>query len=303
MKNLIFYSLSSNKKLAQTLADFGNSKLGEISITHFADKEVMVKNLTDVEDKDVVVIESTIHNAHEKLFQLLLLLDSINRGKPKSVQLFIPYFAYSRQERSYNGEPISCEVVAKMIETAKYRRLFSFDLHHPDIKNFFFKPFIELYVTPLFKQYYQDYFNKTGLISDDVVIVSPDHGANIRSTMLADVLKIKNRVILDKVRKKPNEAEHLELSYNCNCVKGKVCIVIDDIIDTGGTLCSAAKLLYQNGAKDVLVGATHGLFSSNCVNKLKEAKISDIVVTNTIEKKYPDEVNVLNILPIVLKNI
>lgn len=301
MKNYVFFSLSANKKLAYALSRFGDCELGNISVTHFADEEVMVKTLTDVKDKDVIVIESTAYKAHETLFQLLLLLDSINRGSPKSVQLFIPYFGYSRQERSHNGEPISCEVVAKILETAKYNRLFTFDLHHPDIKQFFTRPLFELFVTPVFKDYYLNLFKQKGISPDDVVIVSPDHGANNRSFLLADALNVKERVILDKVRKQPNSAEHLELSSEC--VNGKTCIIFDDIIDTGGTLCSASELLYNHGAKEVLVGATHGIFSGKCYENLLKANIKDIAVTNTIEKEFPADVHVVDILPIVLKNI
>ena len=301
MQEYIFFSLSANKKLASELAKYPNCQLGEISITHFADEEVLVKTLTDVKNKDVVVIESTASKAHETLFQLLLLLDSINRGGAKSVKLFIPYLGYSRQERGYNSEPNSCEVVAKILETAKYDRLYSFDLHHPDIKTFFKRSIFELAVTPIFKDYYLNYFKEHNLSTDDIVIVSPDHGANSRSSLLADALKINKRIILNKVRPEPNVAEHLELSEDC--VKGKTCIIIDDIIDTGGTLCSASKLLYSHGAKSVLVGATHGVFSKNCVEKLINAGIIDIAVTNTIEKEYPQEVKVVNILPIVLKYV
>ncbi len=302
MENFVFFSLSANKQLVKELAKFSNCEKGKISITQFADKEVLVKTLTDVTNKDVVIIESTAYTAHETLFRLLLLLDSINRSKPKSIKLFIPYFGYSRQERvSWDNEPISCEVVAKILETANYDKLFTFDLHHPDIEDFFKKPIINLLTTSLFKEYYSSYFLNRNISLEDVVIISPDHGANSRSDLLNKALKGTKKIILDKHRPKVNEAEHLVLSDSS--IKDKYCVIIDDIIDTGGTLVSASNLLYENGAKEVMVAATHAVFSNNCYERLKEANVKDIVVTDTIEHELPSDVNVISILPIILKYI
>lgn len=302
MVNFIFFSLGTNKVLVKELSTFGESELGEISINYFADREVLVKTLSNVENKDCVVIESTAYSAHETLFRLLLLLDSINRAGAKSVKLFIPYFGYSRQERvSWDNEPISCEVVAKILETAKYDKLYSFDLHHPVISEFFKRGIINLMPTPIFIDYYLNYFKKNNINIEDVVIISPDHGANNRADMLVKGLKGARLVILKKVRPKVDSAEHMIVdSFDIN---NKVCIIIDDIIDTGGTIVSAAKLLYESGAKSVLVGATHAVFSNNCYERLKEANIQDIVVTNTIEHTLPKGVQVIDILPIVLKHL
>jgi len=136
MKDYIVFSLSQNKKLARELALKLNAKVGRVSMTRFADGEVLVKTLSNVKGKDAIVIESTYKDAHERIFELLLLLDSINRSGANSIQLFIPYFGYSRQERvSWINEPVSCEVVARIIETAGYDSLATFDLHHPILRS------------------------------------------------------------------------------------------------------------------------------------------------------------------------
>ena len=298
----VVFSITGNKKLAKEIARAINCEVGKVYKKTFADGEIMVKSSSDVKDKDIVIIQSTSKDVNEELFSLLLLLDSVKRAGAKSIKLFMPYFAYSRQERvSWTNEPVSCEVVAKIIDGADYDELICFDLHHPIIETFFTHPVKNKATTKLFANYYQKYFAEHNISIEDVVIVSPDHGSNTRADMLSSNLKGTKKVILDKVRPQPNRAEHLEI--NGSQVKGKVCILIDDIIDTGGTIASASKLLFKNGAKDVLVAATHPVLSKGCINKLHRANVGDIVVTNTIEKKLHKDIKVLDILPLVLEEI
>ena len=188
-------------------------------------------------------------------------------------------------------------VVAKILDTAEVDEILTFDLHHHIIGNFFKTPLVNLPTTPLFAKYYQDLFAKKNIKYEDVVIVSPDHGSNTRADLLVKELNGTKKVILNKHRPKPNLAEHLEV--NVDEVKGKVCIIIDDIIDTGGTIISAADLLVRSGAKSVLVAATHGVFSPNSINKLRGSPLDDIVVTNTIEKRLPSEINITDISELI----
>lgn len=298
MENLIIFSLLSNKKVASRVAKKNHAELGEVHFDFFADGEVLVKTLSDVKGKDVVIIESTAKKAHERLFELLLLIDSIKRSGAKSVKLYIPYFGYSRQERvSWINEPVSCEVVAKILDTAKVDEILTFDLHHKDIERFFDTKFRNLPTTDLFVDYYTKLFKKKNIDLKDVVIVSPDHGANLRADSLVDGLKGTKKVILNKVRPKPNLAEHL--TVDCTQVKDKVCIIIDDIIDTGGTIISATNMLLENGAREVLVGASHAVFSKGSMAKLLAAPISDLTVTNTIEKRLLRGINVLDITSLI----
>lgn len=300
--NRIVFSVSTNKKLAKEVAQSLNAELGKVYKKTFADGEVMVKSASDVANKDVVIIQSTSKNVNDELFSLLLLLDSVKRSGAKSVKLFMPYFAYSRQERvSWTNEPVSCEVVANIIDTANFGDLTCFDLHHPIIETFFKHKIKNKPTTKLFAEYYKGYFAEYGLTNEKVVIVSPDHGSNSRADMLSQQLGGVQIVILDKVRPQPNRAEHLEIDGSQ--VKNKVCILIDDIIDTGGTICSASRLLHEKGAKSVLVAATHAVLSKGCITRLKESGIDDLVVTNTIEKKLDPMVKIVDILPLVLEEI
>ena len=301
MKYIVF-SISGNKKLAKEVARSLNAELGLVQKKFFADGEIMVKSKSDVKGKDVIIIQSTSKNVNDELFSLLLLLDSVKRSGAKSIKLFMPYFAYSRQERvSWTNEPVSCEVVAKMIDSADFNDLTCFDLHHPVIETFFKHTIKNKPTTSLFAQYYLSYFNDNNISMKDVVIVSPDHGSNSRADMLSRALNNLDIVILDKVRPQPNSAEHLEIDGEL--VNNKVCILIDDIIDTGGTIASASKLLHKKGAKSVLVAGTHPIFSKGCVSRIKRSGVTDLVVTNTIEKKLNPSIKVLDILPLILDEI
>lgn len=298
MENTIVFSLQSNQNVAEKVAKKFDAELGVVSIDTFADGEVLVKSLSDVKGKDVTIIESTAKNAHAVLFELLLLIDSVKRSGAKSVKLYVPYFGYSRQERvSWFNEPVSCEVVAKILDTAEVDEILTFDLHHPDIENFFKTPFRSLATTKLFADYYKKYFEVHSINPKDVVIISPDHGSNTRADLLVKALEGTRKVILNKRRPKPNLAEHLEVEVEE--VKDKICIIIDDIIDTGGTIVSAADLLVRSGAKSVLVAASHGVFSPNSINRLLESPFDDIVVTNTIERRLPKEIHITDISELI----
>ena len=298
MKNLIVLTLVSNKTVVKRVANLLDAELGEATFQYFADGEVLVKTITDVKGKDVILVESTAKRAQERLFELLLLVDSIKRSGAKSLKVYIPYFGYSRQERvSWYNEPVSCEVVAKILDTAEVDEILTFDLHHHIIGNFFKTPFVNLPTTPLFAKYYQDLFRKKGIKYEDVVVVSPDHGSNARADALVKELPGAQKVILTKYRPKPNLAEHLKVESDL--IKDKYCVIIDDIIDTAGTIISAANLLMENDAKAVYVAGSHAVFSERAIDKLLDAPIDDIVVTNTIEKRLPKQIKVMDISPLI----
>lgn len=298
MKDLIVLTLISNKGVAKRAAKLLDAELGEATFQYFADGEVLVKTITDVKGKDVILVESTAKRAQERLFELLLLIDSIKRSGAKSLKVYIPYFGYSRQERvSWYNEPVSCEVVAKILDTAEVDEILTFDLHHHIIENFFKTPLVNLPTTPLFAKYYQDLFAKKNIKCEDVVIVSPDHGSNARADALVKELPGAQKVILTKYRPKPNLAEHLKVESDL--IKDKYCVIIDDIIDTAGTIISAANLLMENDAKAVYVAGSHAVLSERAIDKLLDAPIDDIVVTNTIEKRLPKQIHVMDISPLI----
>ena len=298
MKDLIVLTLISNKMVAKRVAKLLDAELGQATFDYFADGEVLVKTITDVKGKDVILVESTAKRAQERLFELLLLIDSIKRSGAKSLKVYIPYFGYSRQERvSWYNEPVSCEVVAKILDTAEVDEILTFDLHHHIIENFFKTPLANLPTTPLFAKYYQDFFMKKGIKYEDVVVVSPDHGSNERADALVKELPGSQKVILTKYRPKPNLAEHLKVETEL--IRDKYCLIIDDIIDTAGTIISAANLLMENDAKAVYVAGSHAVLSQRAIEKLLDAPIDDIVVTNTIEKRLPKQINVVDISPLI----
>lgn len=298
MENLIVFTLVSNRKVAKKVAKRLNAELGEVSFDYFADGEVLVKTLSNVEGKDVILIESTAKQAQERLFELLLLIDSIKRSGAKSLKLYIPYFGYSRQERvSWYNEPVSCEVVAKILDSAHVDVIYTLDLHHEIIKSFFKTPFENVMTTSLFSKYYVDLLKEKKIEYKDIVVVSPDHGSNFRAEALSKELPGSKVVILNKYRPKPNLAEHLQVKYEE--VKGKYCIIVDDIIDTAGTIISASNLLMENDAKAVFVAGSHAVFSQRAVENLLNAPIEDIVVTNSIEKRLPKQIKIVDISTLI----
>ncbi|MDR0934732.1 MAG: ribose-phosphate diphosphokinase [Erysipelotrichaceae bacterium] len=292
MLDKIIFTIDANKKTAKQLADDLKIPLGEVSITHFSDGEVICKTLSDVKNKYVYIIESTSKPAITRLFEILLLVDSIKRAGASKITLIMPYFGYSRQDTSYDNEPVSSEVVARMLNVSGIDELMSLDFHTKKIMNFFNVPIKNLSTTSLFKKYYEDIFNKRNIKNDNVLIISPDHGANDRAHHLCDALKANDVVILKKSRPRPNEAETLFIEGD---IKDKVCIIIDDIIDTGTTIVNAVKILLDKGAKEVYVGATHAVFSTDAARRINEAGAIDIVVTNSIEKRLPPFVHILSI--------
>lgn len=300
MEDYIVFTIDSNKQTAKDFAKFWNCQLGKTTIKKFADGEMLVKISTDVKNKDVIVIESIAKRPNDHLMQILMLLDSIHRCEPKSVTLIIPYLGYSRQERvSYEFEPVSAQIVARAIETGHYDKLMTLDLHHPIIEKYFTRGIKNISTTRLFFNYYNNYFKEKGYDTSDIVFVSPDHGAINRSDSLVFLFRGAKKVICEKIRPEPDKVEHLAINGD---VKDKICVIIDDIISTGNTIVSTAKLLKKAGAKKVLVGATHGIFSNGSLEALKSAGVEDIAVTNSIEQKL-DGVKVLDIVQLLIENI
>lgn len=299
MKDYIVFTIGSNKQTAKDFAKFWNCPLGKISVKKFADGEVLAKIQTSVTDKDVILIESMAKKPNDRLVEILQALDSIHRDNPRSVTLVIPYLGYSRQERVNEAyEPISAQVIAKALETGYYDKLMVLDLHTPVVEKFFTRGIKNISTEELFVNYYSSYLKEHSYSEKDLVVVSPDHGSNYRTDGFLFAFRGAKKIICEKVRPAPDAVEHLEINAD---VKDKVCIIIDDIISTGNTIASAAKLLYKKGAKTVLVGATHGVFSSDALEVIKKARVKDIAVTNSIEQKI-EGVKVLDIFQLLIQN-
>lgn len=301
MKDYVVFSISSNKTLAKDFAKFWNCQLGKLEVKRYPDGETLIYPITNVENKDVILIESTPRKPHEHLLDILLALDSFNNSNAKTITLIVPFLSYSRQERVNNPkEPVSAQVVAKLLETGKYDRLLTFDLHHPNVAKFYNRGIENIPTATIFGNYYSSLLKEKGISNKDVVIVSPDHGINERTDMLMFALRGSKRVILEKVKDEKSKTERFEIKAD---VQGKTCIIFDDIISTGATIAAASKLLYKKGASTVFAAATHGIFAKGSLELIKKARVKDIAVTNTIDQGKDEKVNCLDVLQIILETI
>lgn len=281
MENAIIYYLSANKKLATDVAKILSLPLGEAEIEHFLDGEIMCRNLSNVNGKDAYIIQSTAYPAQDNIFEILILADSLKNSGAKSISLVIPYFGYSRQDRiARSGEPITAKVVASLFQTADITKLITVDLHTQQIQGFFSCPVINIDTFELFGEYFVEYFAKVGVKESDVVVVAPDHGSALRARDLGSMFQNATIAFIDKRRPAPNKSEVINVVGD---VKNKTCLIVDDIIDTCGTINNAYDALIAHGAKDVYVCASHAVFSNG---KIKD-EVKKIVCTDTIEKNIP----------------
>lgn len=275
-RNLKVFSLNSNPKLAKEIADILNIQLGKCTVNRFSDGEVQIVIEESIRGCDVFVVQSTSSPVNEHLMELLIMVDALKRASAKTINIVMPYYGYARQDRKARSrEPITAKLVADLLETAGADRVITFDLHAAQIQGFFNIPIDHLLGVPILS----DYFKQKDL--DDIVVVSPDHGGVTRARQLADRLKAPIAII-DKRRPKPNVAEVMNIVGH---IEGKIAILIDDIIDTAGTITLAANAMVENGAKKVYACCTHPVLSGPALERINESKIEELVVTNTIPLK------------------
>ncbi len=274
------FALSSNKKLAKEIADYVGIPLSESEVTHFADGEININIPETVRGHKVFVIQSTCDPVNEHIMELLIMMDALKRASAREINVVIPYYGYSRQDRKAKArQPISAKLVADLLQVAGATRVICMDLHAPQIQGFFDIPIDNFRALPIVARY----LKKKNL--PDLVVVSPDHGGVTRARALADSLAT-TIAIIDKTRPEPNVAEVMNIIGK---VRGKNCIMIDDMIDTGGSISAASAALKEAGAKDIYACCTHPLLSGNAIELIMEAPIVEMVCTNTIdlpEQKY-----------------
>ena len=281
---LKIFSLNSNNPLAQEIADEMGIELGKSSVKHFSDGEVQISIEESIRGCDVFIVQSTSAPVNEHLMELLIMIDAVKRASARTVNVVMPYYGYARQDRKAKArEPITAKLVANLLETAGATRVIVLDLHAPQIQGFFDILIDHLVAVPILAEYFQTKdFNP-----EDVVIVSPDHGGVTRARKMAERLKAPIAII-DKRRPKPNVAEVMNIVGN---VDGKVCILIDDIIDTAGTITIGAEALVKCGAKEVYACCSHPVLSGPAIERIEGSVIKELVVTNTIqlcdEKRSP----------------
>ncbi|MEN2766723.1 ribose-phosphate diphosphokinase [Ornithinibacillus xuwenensis] len=291
--NMKVFSLNSNPKLAEEIANHIGISLGKCTVTSFSDGEIQINIEESVRGSDVYVVQSTSTPVNQHIMELLIMLDALKRASAKSINVVMPYYGYARQDRKARArEPITAKLVANLLETAGADRVITLDLHAPQIQGFFDGPIDHLQGVPLLS----DYFEAKNF--EDIIIVSPDHGGVTRARKMAERLKAPIGII-DKRRPRPNVAEVMNIIGN---IEGKTAILIDDIIDTAGTITLAANALIENGATDVYACCTHPVLSGPAIERISNSKIKELVVTNSIplpQDKMIDKITQLSVAPLI----
>ncbi len=280
---------NANPALAQKISDYINVRLCDAEVGRFNNGETSVMINESIRGKDIFIVQPTSHPVNDNVMDLLIMVDACKRASAHSITAIVPYYAYARQDRKTRGrEPISAKLVANLMVAAGIGRLLTVDLHAAQIQGFFDIPVDHLLAAPVIADYF-----KRQTYEDELVVVSPDLGGVTRARALADYLKAPIAII-EKRRPRPGEAEVMSIIGD---VKDKVALMIDDIVDTAGSLCEGAKALKKLGAKTVLAACTHPVLSKNAVEKINDSVIEKLIVTDTIPlpaNKPSDKIVVLS---------
>ncbi len=272
-ERLRLFSGSANPELTRDIGNYLNISPGDLQIQHFSDGEIFIQIGETIRGLDAFFVQSTSAPANDNLMELLIFMDAAKRASTHHICAVIPYFGYARQERkSASRTPITAKLVADMLTAAGASRVLTMDLHAGAIQGFFNIPVDNIYAAPIFQKDIQ-----SGSL-DHVVIVSPDVGGVVRARAMAKRLHV-DIAIVDKRRPAPNQAEVMNIIGD---IKGRHCILIDDIVDTAGTLCGAAKALLEQGADKVSAYATHGVLSGPAAERLVDSQLHELVITDTI---------------------
>ncbi len=292
-KEMKILSGSSNRPLAEEIARYLGTGLAEVELKKFKDGEISTKIGENVREVDLFIIQSTCNPANDHLLELLLLIDAAYRASAKRITAVMPYYGYARQDRKVEPRvPISAKVVANVLQAVGVKRILTMELHSDQIQGFFDIPVDNLIATPIVIEY----LNRLKI--NDPMVVSPDTGGVVRARFLGKKLNA-GLAIIDKRRPEPNVSQVMNVIGD---VKGKNCILVDDMIDTAGSISSAARALKESGAKDVYCVSTHAVLSEDAAEKLMKAGFKEIVVTNTIpipEGKRLPNMTVLSIAPLL----
>lgn len=281
---------NSNRPLAESIAKQLDIDLSSAAITRFKDGEIAIEINESIRGRDVFVIQSTSKPANDHLMELLVIIDSLKRASAKRINAVIPYYGYARQDRKAKGrEPITAKLVADMLTVAGADRVVTIDLHADQIQGFFDIPVDHLTAMDMMAAYFEKKIDNP----DDFIVVSPDLGGVKRARKFAQLLK-SNIAIIEKRRPKDNEAEVMNIIGN---VEGKNVIIVDDMIDTGGTICKAAQALVENGAKVVYGAATHGVLSGDAIEKIENSSMEEFVITDTIHQAEENLKSKITIIP------
>ena len=286
---------NSNRPLAEAIAKYLNIPLTKSDIRRFADEEVFVEIQENVRGEDVFIIQSTSFPANDNLMELLITIDALRRASARRITAVIPYFGYARQDRKPGPRtPISAKLVANLIEAAGADRVLTLDLHAGQIQGFFDIPTDNLFGAPVFVEDIQSRFN-----SDDLMVVSPDVGGVVRTRALGKRINA-DLAIVDKRRERAGESEVMNIIGDVN---GRKCLLVDDIVDSAGTLCNAAAALMDNGASSVSAYVTHGVLSGAATERVNNSVMEKLLITDSIQPSEDvinsDKFSVITIAPLI----
>ncbi|UAB78338.1 ribose-phosphate pyrophosphokinase [Erythrobacter sp. SCSIO 43205] len=287
---------NSNLPLARAIAAYLEVPLTDASVRRFADEEIFVEIHENVRGQDMFLVQSTGYPANDNLMELLICIDALKRASARRITAVVPYFGYARQDRKPGPRtPISAKLVANLITEAGADRVLAVDLHAGQIQGFFDIPTDNLYAAPVMAADIQARYG-----DQDLMVISPDVGGVVRARALAKRLDNAPLAIVDKRRDRPGESEVMNIIGD---VSGRHCILIDDIVDSGGTLCNAAEALLENGAKSVTAYITHGVLSGGAVARIDGSKLKELVISDSIQlteaAEKSDKIRALPIAPLV----
>ena len=295
--DLRIFTGNANQTLAHNIVGELNRPLGKMNVTHFADGEVRVMIEESARGMDVFLIQPTCAPVNDNIMELLIMVDAFRRASARRITLVIPYYGYSRQDKKIKPrEPVSARLVADLITAAGASRVLAVDLHAGQIQGFFQMPMDHLYAGPLLACYFREH----GFYDGDTVVVSPDVGGVARARAMAEMLG-GGIAIIAKRRPEPNKVEIMEIIGD---VKGKTCVMIDDMIDTGGSITHGAMALHDRGARRVFACCTHGLFSKDALAKIHDSPIEQVVITDTVpvsedKRAQTNKLRVISVAPLI----
>ena len=295
LDSIKFITGTSNTELSEKVAAYLGVEITPMDVKRFSDGELFIEIKESIRGEDVYILQSTCPPVNENLMELLIILDTCKRASAKSVSVIIPYFGYARQDRKVTPRtPITAKLVADLLGTAGATRVLSMDLHSGQIQGFFNMPFDNIYAAPVLLNKV-----KSAYQGQKLTVVSPDAGGVDRARWFAGKLNA-NLAIIDKRRSAPNEAKVMNLIGD---VSNSVALIVDDIIDTAGTLCNTAKAVKDNGASSVICAATHGVLSGPALSRIHESVLDEVYVTDTIPQtekaKSLNKIKVLSVAPIL----
>lgn len=301
MSDLMLFSGNATPDLAKRISDYLNVPLGKAHTERFSDGECSVEILENVRGKDVFIIQSTCAPTNDNLMELIIMADALKRASAKRITAVIPYYGYARQDRRVRSArvPISAKVVADMISGVGFDRVLTVDLHADQIQGFFNIPVDNVYATPVLLEHIQ-----SNIAGKNLMVVSPDVGGVVRARAIAKRLNDADLSIIDKRRPRANEVSVMNIIGD---VSGRDCVIVDDMVDTAGTLCQAAQALKDHGANSVYAYATHPVLSGKAISNINGSSLDKLVVTNTIplseEAQGCDRIEILDLAPLLGESI